>query len=133
MKNTKIDKVATNLVKAFVQNKIIAPIPLKFTKSMKNAESLRRLCESKIKQPIIGFKAGGTSIKMLKKWGIKKPFYAAVYKKNLLKSGKKVKINKYSVGIEVEVCFLIKKKELFYKFDFSFHRFNTPRHDFLNE
>ena len=91
MKNTKIDKVASNLVKAFVQNKIIAPIPLKFTKSMKNAESLRRLCESKIKQPIIGFKAGGTSIKMLKKWGIKKPFYAAVYKKKSFKEWKKSK------------------------------------------
>ena len=109
MKNTKIDKVASNLVKAFVQNKIIAPIPLKFTKSMKNAESLRRLCESKIKQPIIGFKAGGTSIKMLKKWGIKKPFYAAVYKKNLLKSGKKVKINPYTLGAELEVGYFIKK------------------------
>ena len=109
MKNTKIDKVATNLVKAFVQNKIIAPIPLKFTKSMKNAESLRRLCESKIKQPIIGFQAGGTSIKMLKKWGIKKPFYAAVYKKNLLKSGKKVKINPYTLGAELEVGYFIKK------------------------
>ena len=109
MKNTKIDKVANNLVKAFVQNKIIAPIPLKFTKNMKQAESLRRLCESKIKQPIIGFKAGGTSIKMLKKWGIKKPFYAAVYKKNLLKSGKKVKINPYTLGAELEVGYFIKK------------------------
>ena len=109
MKNTKIDKVAKNLVKAFVQNKIIAPMPLKFTKSMKHAESLRRLCESKIKQPIIGFKAGGTSIKMLKKWRIKKPFYAAVYKKNLLKSGKKVKINPYTLGAELEVGYYIKK------------------------
>ena len=98
MENTKIDKVANNLVKAFVQNKIIAPIPLKFTKSMRESEPLRRLCESKIKQPIIGFKAGGTSIKMLRKWGIKKPFYAAVYKKNLLNSGKKVKIDPYTLG-----------------------------------
>ena len=109
MKNTKIDKIANNLVKAFVRNKIIAPIPLKFTKNMREAESLRRLCESEIKQPVVGFKAGGTSIKMLKKWGIKKPFYAAVYKKNLLKNGKSVKINPYTLGAELEVGYYIKK------------------------
>ena len=126
MKNTKIDKVANNLVKAFVQNRIIAPIPLKFTKSMKNAESLRRLCESKIKQPIIGFKAGGTSIKMLKKWGIKKPFYAAVYKKNLLSSGKKVKINPYILGAELEVGYLIKKS--FFQSKGSINFINIHKH-----
>ena len=109
MKNTKRDKIANNLVKAFIQNKVIAPIPQKFTKSMKEAESLRRLCESKINEPIIGFKAGGTSIKMLKKWGIKKPFYAAVYKKNLLQNGKSVKINPYTLGAELEVGYYIKK------------------------
>ena len=38
MKNTKIEKLANSLVKAFVGNKIIAPIPLKYTKSMKNAQ-----------------------------------------------------------------------------------------------
>ena len=109
MKNTKIDKLANNLVKAFINNKTIAPIPLKFTKNIREAEKLRRLCESKIKQPIIGFKAGGTSISMLKKWGIKKPFYAAVYKKNLLKSGKRVKTNPYTLGAELEVGYYIKK------------------------
>ena len=45
----------------------------------------------------------------MKKLNEKEPFYASVYKRNFLKSGKKVKINKYSVGIEVEVCFLLKK------------------------
>ena len=109
MKNTKIDKLAQNLVNAFVKDRIIAPIPIKFTKNMKEAEKLRRLCESKLKQPVIGFKAGGTSIKMLKKWGIKKPFYAAVYKKNLLKNGKKVKISPYILGAELEVGYYIKK------------------------
>ena len=39
----------------------------------------------------------------------KEPFYASVYKKNFLKNGKRVKINKYALGIEVEVCYLIKK------------------------
>jgi 2-keto-4-pentenoate hydratase len=45
----------------------------------------------------------------MKKLNEKEPFYASVYKRNFLKSGKKVKINKYSVGIEVEVCFYLKK------------------------
>ena len=109
MTNTKMDKLAQNLAKAFVKNKIIAPIPLKYTKKMRDADSFRRLCESKINLPIIGFKAGGTSIPMLKKWGEKKPFYAAVYKKNLLQSNKKVKINPYTLGAELEVSYFIKK------------------------
>ena len=39
-------------------------------------------CESKIKDPIIGFKAAGTAIPVIKKLGEKEPFYAAVYKRN---------------------------------------------------
>ena len=109
MKNTKIEKLANSLVKAFVGNKIISPIPLKYTKSMKNAQELRRLCESKINQPIIGFKAAGTGIPVLKKLGEKEPFYASIFKNNVLKSGKSVKINPYTLGIELEVGYLIKK------------------------
>ena len=109
MKKTKLDKIANNLVKAFLNNKTIAPIPSKYCTSMEESQKLRRLCESKINQPVIGFKASGTSIPMLKKWGIKKPFYAAVFKKNLLKSGQKVKINPYTLGVELEVGYFIKK------------------------
>ena len=107
-----IDKVSNNLVKAFLNNKLIAPIPNKFAKDIKEAEKLRLLCESKIKKPVVGFKAGGTGIPVLKKLGEKEPFYASVYKHNFLKSGKNVKTNKYTLGIELEVCYLI-KKELF--------------------
>ncbi|MDA7606755.1 fumarylacetoacetate hydrolase [Pelagibacteraceae bacterium] len=109
MKNSNIEKLANSLVKAFVGNKIIAPIPLKYTKSMKNAQVLRRLCESKINQPIIGFKAAGTGIPVLKKLGEKEPFYASLFKNNFLKSGKSVKINPYTLGVELEVGYLIKK------------------------
>ena len=109
MKNFNIDKLANNLVKAFVNNKIIAPIPLKFTKSMKEAQKLRRLCESKVKQPVIGFKAAGTGIPVLKKLGEKEPFYASIFQNNILKSGKSVKTNSYTLGIELEVGYLIKK------------------------
>ena len=45
----------------------------------------------------------------MKKLKEKEPFYASIFKKNLLKNGKKVKINKYTLGIELEVCYLIKK------------------------
>ena len=67
------------------------------------------MCESKIKEPVIGFKAAGTGIPLIKKFKEKEPFYASVYKRNLLKSGKKVKINKSTLGIELEVCYKIKK------------------------
>ncbi len=108
-----IEKTSDKLVNAFLKNKIIAPIPNKFTKKLKEAQKLRVLCESKIKYPIIGFKAAGTGIPLIKKFKEKEPFYASVYKKNLIKSGRKVKINKGTLGIELEVCYKIKKSFFF--------------------
>ena len=110
MKLTQIEKTANKLVNAFLKNKIIAPLPKKYTKKINDAQRLRKLCESKIKEPIIGFKAAGTGIPVMKKLKEKEPFYASVYKRNFLKSGKKVKINKSILGIELEVGYLIKKK-----------------------
>ena len=104
-----IEKTSDKLVNAFLQNKIIKPIPSKFTKKLKEAQKLRILCESKIKHPVIGFKAAGTGIPLIKKFKEKEPFYASVYKRNLLKSGRRVKINKATLGIELEVCYKIKK------------------------
>ena len=109
MKKSLIEKTADKLVSAFINNKMIAPLPTKFTKTLSEAEKLRKLCESKIKDPIIGFKAAGTGIPVMKKLKEKKPFYASIFEKNFIKSGKKVKINKSTLGIELEVCYLIKK------------------------
>ena len=104
-----MNKISDKLVDAFLNNKIISPIPLRFTKKLIEAQKFRKLCESKINKPIIGYKAGGTAIPLLKKLKEKEPFFASVYEKNFLKSGKKVKINKYTLGIELEVCYLINK------------------------
>jgi len=109
MKKTLIEKTADKLVNAFINDKIIAPLPLKFTKKLNEAEILRKLCESKVSDPVIGFKAAGTGIPVMKKLKEKRPFYASIFKKNFLKSGQKVKINNSTLGIELEVCFLIKK------------------------
>ena len=106
---TKIEIVANKLVKAFLANKTINPIPIKYCKTMKEAEKLRKLCESKVKKPIVGFKAAGTGIPVLKKLGEKEPFYASIFKNNVLKSGKSIKVNPYTLGIELEVGYLIKK------------------------
>ena len=108
MKKTLIEKTADKLVNAFLRDKIIAPIPSKFTKKLSDAQKLRKLCESKIKDPVIGFKAAGTGFPVMKKLKEKEPFYAAIFQKNFLKSGQKVKINKSTLGIELEVCYLIK-------------------------
>ena len=107
--STLLEKTSNKLVKAFLKNKIIAPIPSRYTKKLHEAQKLRKLCESKIKLPVIGFKAAGTGIPLIKKFKEKEPFYASVYKKNFLKSGKSVKINKATLGIELEVCYKIKK------------------------
>jgi len=109
MKKTLLEKTANKLVNAFLRNKIIAPLPSKYTKKLSEAQKLRKLCESKIKDPVIGFKAAGTGIPVMKKLKEKEPFYASIYKRNFLKSEKKVKINKSTLGIELEVCFLVKK------------------------
>ena len=101
---TLIERTSDNLVKAFLKNKIIAPIPLKFSKKLSEAQKLRKLCESKINEPIIGFKAAGTGIPLIKKFKEKEPFYASVYKRNFLRSGKSVKVNNSTLGIELEVC-----------------------------
>ena len=109
MINKDLNIYANKLVHAFLKNKLIAPLPSKYTKKISEAQKLRKLCESKIKKPIAGFKAAGTGIPVLKKLKEKEPFYASVYQHNILKNNKSVKINKYTMGIELEVCYLIKK------------------------
>ena len=103
------DKLANKLVNAFLKNKIIKPLPLILTKKIIPANQFRKHCESKISDPIIGFKAGGTGIPLIKKLKEKEPFYATVYKHNVLKNKKGVRINKFTMGVELEVCYLIKK------------------------
>ncbi len=115
MSNSNLSYLSDKIVNAFLRNKIIKPLPKKITKNLEKANKFRKLCESKIKEPIIGFKAGGTGIPVLKKLKEKEPFYANVYKKNFLTSGKKVKINKYVLGIELEVSYLVNKSFFNYK------------------
>ncbi len=109
MNNKSFNRLSDKIVNAFVKNKIIKPLPKNITKKFEISNKFRKLCESKIKYPIIGFKAAGTGIPLIKKLKEKEPFYASVYNKNFLKSGKKVKINHSTLGIELEVCYLIKK------------------------
>ena len=109
MTDKNLNKYANRLVNAFLKNKIISPLPARYTKKISEAQKLRILCESKIKKPISGFKAAGTGIPVLRKLKEKEPFYATVYKHNVLKNKKSVKINKFTMGIELEVCYIIKK------------------------
>ena len=67
MNNKNINLIANKLVKAFLKNRFISPIPSQYTKKMIHADKLRKLCEKKITKPVIGFKSGGTGIPLLKK------------------------------------------------------------------
>ena len=125
MINKSTDKLANKLVNAFLKNKIISPLPKKYTKKISNAQIFRKLCENKIKKPISGFKAAGTGIPVLKKLNEKEPFYATVYKHNVLNNKKNVKINKFTMGIELEVCYIINKK--FYEFKKKVSKNNIKR------
>ena len=109
MSRDSLENYSNKIVKAFLKNRIINPLPANITKKIDSAQKFRKLCESKIKDPIIGFKAAGTAIPVIKKLGEKEPFYAAVYKRNFLKNGCKVKINNYTLGIELEVVYKIKR------------------------
>ena len=62
MKKNITDKLSDKIVSAFIKGKLIAPLPKKYTKKLFNAEKFRRICESKIKDHVIGFKAAGTGI-----------------------------------------------------------------------
>lgn len=104
--------LSKKLVKAFNTNSLIAPLPSKFCKNTKNANLLRVASEKLIKSPVIGFKAGGTGKAMLKKWKEKEPFYASIFKKNLVKTNSKVKLSKNTFGIELEVFYFLKKNVL---------------------
>ena len=104
--------LSKKLVKAFNTNSLIAPLPSKFCKNTKNANLLRVASEKLIKSPVIGFKAGGTGKAMLKKWKEKEPFYASIFKKNLVKNNSKVKLSKNTFGIELEVFYFLKKNVL---------------------
>tara|TARA_B100000780_G_C21120151_1_gene453652 strand:+ start:161 stop:934 length:774 start_codon:yes stop_codon:yes gene_type:complete len=106
---SEIEILSNKLVHAFLKNTVITPLPLKYTKKLSEAQKFRKLCESKVKDTIVGFKAAGTGIPVIKKLKEKEPFYASIFKRNFLKSGQKVKINKSTLGIELEVCYLIKK------------------------
>jgi hypothetical protein len=47
-----LNKYANKIVDAFLKNKIISPLPTRYTKKISDAQKLRKLCESKIKKPI---------------------------------------------------------------------------------
>ena len=125
MTNKNLNKYANRLVNAFLKNKIISPLPTKYTKKISEAQKFRKLCESKIKKPISGFKAAGTGIPVLKKLKEKEPFYATIYKHNVLNNKKSVKINKFTMGIELEVCYLLKKN--FFEFKKKITKKNINR------
>ena len=44
----KLEKTTNKLVKAFLTDKTIAPLPKKFTRKLNEAQKFRKLCESKI-------------------------------------------------------------------------------------
>ena len=53
MNKNSYNKLANQIVKAFLKNKVIKPLPLSITKKMGPANEFRKLCESKINEPIL--------------------------------------------------------------------------------
>ena len=81
MNNKSLNILANRITNAYLKNKIIKPLPTKITKNLEMANKFRKICEAKINDPVIGFKAGGTGIPLIKKFKEKEPFYASVFKK----------------------------------------------------
>ena len=55
MTNKNLNKYAKKIVNAFLNNKIISPLPARYTKKISEAQKFRRMCESKIKKNLIGW------------------------------------------------------------------------------
>ena len=45
-----LDKTTDKLVDAFLNDKVIAALPLRYTKKLSEAQKVRKICESKIKE-----------------------------------------------------------------------------------
>ena len=106
MNSKNINVIANKLAKAFLKNRFISPIPIRYTKKMDQANNLRKLCEKKISKPIIGFKAGGTGIPLLKKLKEKEPFYASVYKHNFL-NNKSFEFSIIIIGVSLVISSIL--------------------------
>ena len=52
MVNKKLNKHANRIVNAFLKNKIISPLPIKYNKKIYDANNLSKLSENKINKPI---------------------------------------------------------------------------------
>jgi len=48
MKQTILEKNVNRIVEAFLKNKVVAPLPNRFTKKLSEAEKFKKLCENKI-------------------------------------------------------------------------------------
>ena len=49
MKKNLLDETSDKLVNAFLKNKIISPIPLKYTKKLSEAQNLEKFVKVKLK------------------------------------------------------------------------------------
>ncbi len=81
MKQNNLEKISNKLVTAFLKNKLIKAIPNKYTKKRIEAQKLRKLCESKIKLPVIGFKAAASFGDLCSDFGANVKFLIGAKKK----------------------------------------------------
>ena len=56
MSKTQIEKLSDKLVRAFLSNKIIAPLPLKYTKKLITHKSLENFVKVKLINQLLGLK-----------------------------------------------------------------------------
>ena len=48
MNNKNLNKYADKIINAFLKNKLISPLPIKFTKKISEAQKFRKFCEKKL-------------------------------------------------------------------------------------
>ncbi len=109
-KLTSIGVFSRKLAKARKNNILIKPIPISICKNINLVKQIRILAEKKLNWHPIGFKIGATNKKISKILKAKEPFYSYLYKERSFKNNSKLKLEKNTLGIELEIAYKINKK-----------------------
>ena len=109
-KSTSIGVFSRKLANARKKNTLIKPIPVDICKNLSLVKKIRVLAEKRLDWHPIGFKIGATNKKISKILNAKEPFYSYLYKERTFKNNSKLKLEKNTLGIELEIAYKLSKK-----------------------
>jgi len=107
---TDIDFFSESLANCRKKNILIKSIPSHICKDTELVKKIKNLAEQKLKWKPIGFKIGATNKDISKIIKAKEPFYSYLFKERLYKNNSKLRLEKNTLGIELELAYKVSKK-----------------------